>query len=175
MMFKCLENSLDNNVCRQIMSKLADIESDGPTMFKQIMLDTFNTLQAQTFNVKTALYNLDLKAYKFNILKFHQDIGDKIDTLNTTGHPPNDEHIIIGFFKAYNTSDIALFKEHIRYLKSEYNESKFTQSKHLMLKVEIKYNELVNEKKWKADKREDDNQVIALTALLNKLNATATT
>jgi hypothetical protein len=174
MMFKCLENSLDDKVRRQIMSKLSDIESDGPTMFKQITLDTFTTSQAQTFNVKTALYNLDLKAYKFNILKFHQDVGDKIDTLNAVGHPPNDEDIIIGLFKAYDTSDIALFKEHIRYLKSEYNEGKFTQSKQLMLKVEIKYDELVTEKKWKADKREDDNQVIALTALLEKLQAAPT-
>jgi hypothetical protein len=52
---------------------------------------------------------------------------------------------------------LAFFKlqgEHIHYLKkSEYNESKLTHIKELMLKVQIKYNELCTEKKWKTDKQ----------------------
>jgi hypothetical protein len=169
MMFKCLENSLEDKVRRQLMSKLTDIERDGPTMFKQITVDTFTTSQAQTFSVKTELYSLNLKNYKFNILKFHEDISDKIDTLTAVGKSPSDEDIIIGLFKAYDTSEIALFQEHVRYLKSEYTEGRFTNSKELMLKVEIKYDELRTEKKWKAEAKDEDKQLIVLNAFLEKL------
>ena len=170
MMFKCLEQSIDNKVCRQIMAKLTDIARDGPTLFKQITVDTFTTSQAQTFNVKTKLYSLDIKAYKHNITKFHQDIGDKIDTLNAVGKPPSNKDIIIGLFKAYDSAKSLLFKEHVCYLKSEYNEGRFTQSKQLMVKIEAKYNELCTEKKWKANKKEDNPSVIALTAFLAAFN-----
>jgi hypothetical protein len=169
MMFKCLENSLEDKVRRQLMSKLTDIERDGPTMFKQITVDTFTTSQAQTFSVKTELYSLNLKAYKHNILSFHEDISAKIDTLTAVGKSPTDEDIIIGLFKAYETSEIALFKEHVRYLKSEYTEGRFTSSKELMLKVEIKYDELRTEKKWKSEAKDDDKQLIVLNAFLAKL------
>ena len=113
MMFKCLENSLEDKVRCQLMSKLTDIERGGPTMFKQITVDTFTTSQAQTFSVKTELYSLNLKADKYNILKFHEDVSDKIDTLTAVGKSPSDKDIIIGLFKAYNTSKIELFKEHV--------------------------------------------------------------
>jgi hypothetical protein len=51
MMYKCLENSIENKVRCQIMSKLADIGRDGPTIFKQITVETFTTTQAQTFSI----------------------------------------------------------------------------------------------------------------------------
>jgi hypothetical protein len=133
------------------------MESNGPTMFKQITVNTFTTSQEQTFSVKMALYSLvNLKAYKFKIQKFHQDVGDKIYTLNTTGKLPDDEDIIIEISKAYDTAKCLLFKEHVRLLKSEYNEGCFTKSKELMLKAKAKYDELHTEKKWKANKKEDD-------------------
>jgi hypothetical protein len=64
---------------------------------------------------------MDLKQHKYNILDFHQNVNDKIDTLSAVGKPPNNEDIIIGLFKAYVTSDNDLFKEQVCFLKSEYN------------------------------------------------------
>jgi hypothetical protein len=169
MMYKCLENSIENKVRRQIMSKLTDIGRDGPTMFKQITVGTFTTTQAQTFSIKTELYSMDLKQYKYNILDFHQNVDDKIDTLNAVGKPPADEDIIIGLFKAYATSDNDLFKEHVRFLKSEYNEGCLSNRKDLMLKTESKYDKLRTENKWKPVKKEDDPSVLALNTMLNKV------
>jgi hypothetical protein len=166
MMFKCLESSIDDKVYRQIMSKLTDISRDGPTMFKQITVGTFTTTQAQTFSIKTELYSMDLKRHKHNILKFHLNVDDKIDTLNAVGKPPADDDIVIGLFKAYDTSNNALFKEYVRFLKSEYNEGRFTNRKDLMHKVEAKYDELCIENKWKVAKQEDDANIIALNAML---------
>jgi hypothetical protein len=124
-------------------------------------------------SVKTKLYSpLNLKACKFDILKFHQAIGNKIDTLNAVGKPSSGTYIIIGLFKAYETAEISLFKEHVCCLKSEYNKGHFTMSKELMLKIKAKYDELHNEKHWKANKKEDSPSVIAITALLGKLGNT---
>jgi hypothetical protein len=82
------------------MLKLTDIDRDGPKMFKQITVGTFMTIQTQTFSIKTELYRMDLKKHhKYNILEFHQNINDKIDT--TFSKPPADKDIIIGLFKAY--------------------------------------------------------------------------
>jgi hypothetical protein len=139
MIFRCPKNSLNNKCCHQLMPKLSDIKSDGPIMFKQITVDTFTTSQVQTFSMKMALYSLDLKAYKFNIPNFHQDIGNEFDTLNVIGKMPGDEGIIIWLFKAYNTTKSSLFKEHVCYLKSEYNKGRIARSKELMLKVKAKY------------------------------------
>jgi hypothetical protein len=131
---------------------------------------TFTTSQAQTFSVKTELYSLNLNNYKSNILKFHEDISGKIDTtLTAVGKSPSNEDIIIWLFKAYDTSEAALFKEHVRYLKSEYTEGRFTSSKELMLKVEIKYNKLRTENKWKTEAKEEDKQLIVLNTFLEKL------
>jgi hypothetical protein len=114
-----------------------------------------------------ALYSLKLKAYKFNVLKFHQDVSsNKSDTLPAVGQAPSNEDIITGLFKAYDTLDIALSKEHVRNLKSEYNKGHFTTiSKELMLKIKTKYDKLSTEKRWKVDK-----QVIALNTLLERMN-----
>ena len=57
------------------MAKLVDIDRDGPAMFKQITLDTFTTSQEQTFGTLMDLYSLDLKPYKYNILKFHRHVS----------------------------------------------------------------------------------------------------
>jgi hypothetical protein len=108
-------------------------------MFKQITVGTFTATQAQTFRIKTELYSMDLKCHKHNILEFHLNINNKIDTLNVVSKPPSNKDIIIGLFKAYDTSDKVLFKEYVYFLKSEYNEEgRFTTRKDIMLKIEAK-------------------------------------
>jgi hypothetical protein len=169
MMFECIESSLDEKVHKKLLLKAKDIDYDGPMLFKQIIEDTFVTTTATTFNTKTNLFSMDLKDYKHNIVEFHEDVTNKVASLQAVGHSHSDTDLCVGLFKAYATSENAIFKNHIEFLKSEYNEARITSGEALMHKVEAKYDDMLKHKQWKNVKAEDDKNVIALQATLKSL------
>jgi hypothetical protein len=124
-------------------------------------------MQAQTFSIKTKLYTMNLKHHKHNILEFHLNLDDKIDTLNVR-KPPADKDISISLFKAYDTSDNALFKgtfvsSSLGFFHQSQRRHAQNYLKNLMLKIEAKYDKLCIKNKWKLAKKEDDASIIAST------------
>jgi hypothetical protein len=169
MMFECIENSLDEKVHKKLLLKAKDIDYDGPMLFKQIIEDTFVTTTATTFNTKTNLFSMDLKDYKFNIVDFHEDVTNKVASLQAVGHDHSDTDLCVSLFKAYATSENTIFKNHIEFLRSEYNEARITSGDALMHKVEAKYDDMLKHKQWKSVKLQDDKNAIALQATLQSL------
>ena len=64
MLFHFIYSSLGSLPLRKISTRLEEIQQDGPTLLKVVLVDTFVATQAHTFKVKEQLYDLQLKAFK---------------------------------------------------------------------------------------------------------------
>jgi RNA binding exosome subunit len=142
--------SINQKVSKKLLSKHSEIDYDGPTLLRQIIADTFITLQqASTFETKNSLFALDLKDYECNVVKIHKAFSDKIAGIHSVGKRRNDEDLMA------------------KYLKSEYKTGKLTAAAQLMEQVEEEYDRLDKGKTWKpTKKRSEDSDVVALTAQL---------
>jgi hypothetical protein len=167
LMYNCIMSSISQKVSKKLLSKHSEIDYDGPTLLRQIIADTFITSQASTFETKNSLFALDLKDYKFNVVKMHEAVSDKIAGIHSVGKRHDDEDLIINLFNAYKTATNPDFLAHIKYLKSEYKTGKLTAAAQLMEQVEEEYDRLDKAKTWKpTKKRSEDSDVVALTAQL---------
>jgi hypothetical protein len=149
MMFECIEKSLDPRVANKLLKQALSIDRDGPTIFKQIIENTFVTTTPTTFATKTELFSLHLKDSKYNIVVFHEDVREKVTSLEAVGHSTADIDLIVSLFMAYDTSDNDIFKLDVRMLKNAYDRGDIQTSEELMEATETKYDELVKTNKWK--------------------------
>jgi hypothetical protein len=169
MMFECIEKSLDPRVANKLLKQALSIDRDGPTIFKQIIENTFVTTTPTTFATKTELFSLHLKDSKYNIVVFHEDVREKVTSLEAVGHSTADIDLIVSLFMAYDTSDNDIFKLDVRMLKNAYDRGDLVTSDELMEATEAKYDELVKTNKWEAAKPKEDPNLIALTATVKTL------
>jgi hypothetical protein len=169
MMFECIERSLETRVSTKLLKQATSIDCDGPVMFKQIIENTFVTTTPTTFATKTELFSLDLKSSKHNIITFHEDVREKVISLQAVGHQTAEIDLIVSLFMAYETSENDLFKLEVRLLKSAYDHGTLSTSDELMEAVEAKYDELVKTDRWKPSKPKEDPNLIALTATIKSL------
>jgi hypothetical protein len=78
-------------VSKKLLSKHSEIDCDGPTLLSQISVDTFLTLYASTFETKNSLFALNLKDYKFNIVKIDKAFSDKIAGIHSVAKRHDDK------------------------------------------------------------------------------------
>jgi hypothetical protein len=169
MMFECIKKSLGPRVATKLLKQATSIDRDGPAMLKQIIENTFITTTPTTFATKTELFSLDLKDSKHNIVTFHEDVREKVVSLEAVGHQTAHIDLIVSLFMAYGTSDNDLFKLEVRMLKSAYDRGTLSSSDELMEATEARYDELVKTGKWKSAKPQDDPNLVALTATIKSL------
>jgi hypothetical protein len=166
MMFECIKKSLESRVSTKLLKQAVSIDCDGPVMLKQIIENTFITTTPTTFATKTELFSLDLKSTKYNIITFHEDVREKVISLEAAGHQTADIDLIVSLFMAYETSENDLFKLEVRLLKSEFDRGTLSTSDELMEAIKARYDELVKTDKWKPSKPKEDPNLIALTATI---------
>jgi hypothetical protein len=163
------KKSLEPRVATKLLKQAKLIDRDGPVMLKQIIENTFVTTTPTTFATKTELFTLHLKNSKHNIVTFHEDVREKVISLEAVGLVTADIDLVVSLFMAYETFDDDLFKLEVCLLKSEYDRSTLTSSDELMEATKARYDELVKTNKWKATKPKEDPNLIALTATVKTL------
>jgi hypothetical protein len=139
MMFECIEKSLEPRVATKLLKQAHSIDRDGPVTLKQIIENTFVNTTPTTFATKTELFTLNLKNSKHNIVTFHEDVCEKVISLEAVGHVTADIDLVVSLFMAYETSDNDLFKLEVRLLKSEYDRGTLSSSDELMEATEARY------------------------------------
>jgi hypothetical protein len=169
MMVECIKKSLEPRAATKLLKQPHSIDRDGPVMLKQIIENTFLTTTPTTFATKTELFTLDLKNSKHNIVTFHEDVREKVISLEAVGHVTAGIDLVVSLFMAYETSDNDLFKLEVRLLKSEYDHGTLSSSDELMEAIEASYDELVKTNKWKPTKPKEDPNLIALTVTVKTL------
>jgi hypothetical protein len=168
MMYHFIYDSLGERPRKKISTRLEEIENDGPTLLKIVLDDTFVATKTTTFTTKESLYNLSLKAYRFDVLKMNQNVREKLLDLQAVGFTQDNEDLVIHLFRAYQTATNQEFLTHIEYLKNEWTSGRITNPDDLMAKAETKYDELSKTNKWKQKSAKDDH-IVALAAQLNDL------
>jgi hypothetical protein len=166
LMYHCLIASLSDKTHKKLLTKLPEIDYDGPLLLRQLIMDTFVTTLSSTFENKASLFALNLKLYSYNVVKLHEDVATKLASLSAVGRAHDDNDLIINLFQAYETATNDDFLAHVKYLKSDYNTGKLTSPHALMHAVEEKYHDLTQSHSWKPKKEAD---VVALTAQLQSL------
>jgi hypothetical protein len=169
MMFECIEKSIAPRVAAKLLRQADEIARDGPMMFMQIIANTFVTTTTTTFATKTALFNLNLEDTKYNVITFHEDVREKVTSLEAVGHHTADIDLIVSLFKAYEGSKNPMFLVDVRMMKNSYAQGQLTTSDALMNFVEARYDELVKTDQWEPPKPKEDPNLVALTATVQSL------
>lgn len=164
-LFHFLYASLGSLPLRKISTRLEEIQQDGPTLLKVVLVDTFVATQAHTFKIKEQLYDLQMKAFKWNVQTMNQSVREIMVDLQAAGHSFGNDDIMIALFRAYAGSTNEEFKNAVMYWKNEWNNGSLTSAEELMVKADGKYDELKKNGTW-GKSSDKDEQIIALTAKL---------
>lgn len=167
-LFHFIYGSLGSLPLRKISTRLEEIQQDGPTLLKVVLVDTFVATQAHTFKIKEQLYDLQMKAFKWNVQTMNQSVREIMVDLQAAGHSFGTDDIMIALFRAYAGSTNDEFKNAVMYWKNEWNNGSLTSAEELMVKADGKYDELKKAGTW-GKSSEKDEQIIALTARIETL------
>jgi hypothetical protein len=167
-LFHFIYGSLGSLPLRKISTRLEEIQQDGPTLLKVVLVDTFVATQAHTFKIKEQLYDLQMKAFKGNVQTMNQSVREIMVDLQAAGHSFGNDDIMIALFRAYAGSTNEEFKNAVMYWKNEWNNGSLTSAEELMVKADGKYDELKKAGTW-GKSSEKDEQIIALTARIETL------
>ncbi|KAG9297423.1 hypothetical protein G9A89_021681 [Geosiphon pyriformis] len=167
-LFHFIYGSLGSLPLRKISTRLEEIQQDGPTLLKVVLVDTFVATQAHTFKIKEQLYDLQMKAFKWNVQTMNQSAREIMVDLQAAGHSFGTDDIMIALFCAYAGSTNDEFKNAVMYWKNEWNNGSLTSTEELMVKADGKYDELKKAGTW-GKSSEKDEQIIALTARIETL------
>ena len=167
-LFHFLYGSLGSLPLRKISTRLEEIQQDGPTLLKVVLIDTFVATQAHTFKIKEQLYDLQMKAFKGNVQTMNQSVREIMVDLQAAGHSFGNDDIMIALFRAYQGSTNEEFKNAVMYWKNEWNNGSLVSAEELMVKADGKYDELKKAGTW-GKSSDKDEQIIALTARLETL------
>ena len=172
-LFHFIYGSLGSLPLRKISTRLEEIKQDGPTLLKVVLVDTFVATQAHTFKIKEQLYDLQMKAFKWNVQTMNQSVREIVVDLQAAGHSFGNDDIMIALFRAYAGSTNDEFKNAVMYWKNEWNNGSLTSAEELMVKADGKYDELKKAGTW-GKSSEKDEQIIALTARIETLQKEVT-
>lgn len=168
MLYHYVYNSLGKGPLRKVATKVDDIREDGPTLLKVVLTDTFVASQAHTYHAKEKIFDLQLKAYKWNVQAMNQAVRETILDLKAAGQMSSESDTILSLFRAYGTASNEEFKNAIMYWKNDWSEGKIQTAEQLMLKADGKYDELKRNGTW-AKKSQRDEEIIALNAKIKLL------
>ena len=167
-LFHFLYGSLGSLPLRKISTRLEEIQQDGPTLLKVVLVDTFVATQAHTFKIKEQLYDLQMKAFKGNVQTMNQSVREIMVDLRAAGHSFGNDDIMIALFRAYQGSINDEFKNAVMYWKNEWNNGSLNSAEELLVKANAKYDELKKNGTWSKSSDKDE-QIIGLTARLETL------
>jgi len=173
MIYHFLVNSITTPLKTHISQKINSglVQEDGPLLLKFIQEKVRGRANKQAvLNARSALHNLSLKEFKFNVKKLHDHVNSQVLTISGNGGTVQGDGITAALLNAYKSCNNEEFLHHIRHIQAladdrdediDYND--------LMVKAETKYDVLVQTKVWgKKDPR--DEQILALQAKLKSLN-----
>ena len=173
MMYHFLANSittpLQTHISQKIMSGL--VNEDGPLLRKYIQEKVKGRANKQAvLNARSALLNLNLKEFKFNVKKLHDHVNTQVLTITSNGGQVMGEGITAALLTTYKTSTNDEFLHAIRHTEAvAADEDKDIHYQELMVKAETVYDTLVQKKKWgKKDPRNE--QILALQAKVDALS-----
>lgn len=167
-LFHFIYGSLGSLPLRKISTRLEEIGQDGPTLLKVVLVDTFVATQAHTFKIKEQLYDLQMKAFKWNVQAMNQSVREIMVDLQAAGHSFGTDEIMIVLFRAYVGSTNDEFKNAVMYWKNEWSNGSLVSAEELMIKADGKYDELKKAGTW-GKSSDKDEQIVALTAKLETL------
>ena len=104
MMYHFLYDSLGTYAEKKLSTKLEEIKQDGPTLLKMVLMQTFIATKTATYNIKEEFYDLNLKKFKWNVIRLNQHVREKCADLVAAGTASDETDIIISLFRAYKTS-----------------------------------------------------------------------
>src|SRR5688572_18223464 len=128
MLFNAIKKSINKIVTRKLLLRAQEHHNGSSMAFKQIIEDTFVTTISTTYSNKTNLFKMDLKNYRYNILKLHEDVKNKVMSLQAAGHSHTDVDLYINLFNAYELATNEVFKSHINFQRSEYDTGHITSA-----------------------------------------------
>jgi len=172
-LFHFIYGSLGSLPLRKISTRLEEIGQDGPTLLKVVLVDTFVATQAHTFKIKEQMYDLQMKAFKWNVQTMNQSVREIVVDLQAAGHSFGNDEIMIALFRAYAGSTNDEFRNAVMYWKNEWANGALVSAEELMIKADGKYDELKKAGTW-GKSSDKDEQIIALTAKLETLQKEVT-
>jgi hypothetical protein len=144
---------------------------DGLLMFRMIVglaqIDTRATVSV----VRNNLTRLDTKVVELedNITSLNEFVKSQMAILRARGETTND--LLTNLFKGYRAVKDQSFLRFVERLQDDYNRGQDITPETLMEEAENKYKSLVQEDSWKQP-TDQDRQIVALTAQLEKLQKT---
>ena len=172
MMYHFLINSiitpLKTHISQKIMAGL--INEDGPLLLKYIQEKVKGRANKQAvLNARSALQNLNLKEFKYNVKKLHDHVNAQVLIISSNGGQVQGDGITAALLKTYKTCNNEEFLHHIRHIEALADDMDADIAyEELMVKAETKYDVLCQTKVWgKKDPR--DEQILALQAKLKQM------
>ena len=173
MMYHFLANSittpLQTHISQKIMCGL--IQEDGPLLLKYIQEKVKGRANKQAvLNARSALLNLNLKEFKFNIKKLHDHVNTQVLTISSNGGQVMGDGITAALLTTYKTCSNDEFLHSIRHIEAVATDNETDiDYEDLMVKAETVYDTLCQKKKWgKKDPR--DEQILALQTKVEELS-----
>ena len=172
MMYHFLSNSittpLQTHISQKIMCGL--IHEDGPLLLKYIQEKVKGRANKQAvLNARSALLNLNLKEFKYNIKKLHDHVNTQVLTISSNGGQVMGDGITAALLTTYKTCTNDEFLHSVRHIEAVATDNGTDINyEDLMVKAETTYDTLVQKKKWgKKDPR--DEQILALQTKVQEL------
>ena len=173
MMYHFLANSittpLQTHISQKIMSGL--IHEDGPLLLKYIQEKVKGRANKQAvLNARSALLNLNLKEFKYNIKRLHDHVNTQVLTITSNGGQIMGDGITAALLTTYKSCTNDEFLHTIRHMEAiSADQDKDINYQDLMVKAETVYDTLCQKKKWgKKDPR--DEQILALQTKVEELS-----
>ena len=174
MSYMCLMASLNEDAKAQVNLRREDFIIDdvgsGPLLLKVIISLAYVDTEATVMVLRQRLSDLHIHIADFNgdIIKFNSYVKATLQGLHARGERTLD--LLPNLFKAYETVSDENFLEMIRCRKNAYEEgdSPNLSATQLMDWARLKYQGLVEAKKWQA-LSERDQKIIALEAKVKKM------
>jgi hypothetical protein len=174
MMYKFLWDSMTNEARIHISVESAKFEingmRDGPCYLKVILMKFYVETNATNFYLHQSLLQLPKKMeeLKLNVPKFNDYIQSITVDLAAGGQSLS--NLLVYLFLAYLTIEDTTFKQFIEHKKEDYDDGKeMNTAEALMDQALNKFNQLNQAKTWNKKSLEQE-QLIALTAQLDKAN-----
>jgi hypothetical protein len=175
-MYHCIMNSLTDEGQQKILAEQSkyhtgegnDSRPSGPLLFKLLMQKAIIDTRATASILRENLSSLDtyMATINSNIENFNKYVKTNYEGLRARGERCDD--IMINLFKGYMCASDSEFVRYMRQKKDHYDDGNDMTPEELMTLALNKYETLNKQDLWNAKSQEQE-QIVALTAELNKI------
>lgn len=173
MLYAFLSKSLTNKGLKKVMLKTDSYTIDGDKVaslfLKTICDEAHVSTNASCRQIRQSfgLLSEKIEELGWNIAKFNEYVEDSIDTLHAHGQEPGPD-LLNQLFTAYKAVPDTNFNRWIVRREDDFDDGTTITHLQLLTASAIKYNTLVDEKKWNTP-TEDQKKIIAMEAKLEKI------